>query len=195
VWVRYQDAIAPGSGISRLTFLVQARGRPEELAGSIRELIARLDPELPVLNLQTMDQILYDSTGSPRFYMVLMSTFGGIAILLAAVGFYGVMAYAVGRRTHELGVRVALGASTARIRWMVVRQGALITTIGIGLGLAGCVALAGVLESFLYGISPTDPLTYGVLVVVVAVVGLLACYVPARRATRVDPSIALRDHP
>jgi putative ABC transport system permease protein len=195
VWVRYQDAIAPGSGISRLTFLVQARGRPEELAGSIRELIARLDPELPVLDLQTMDQILYDSTGSPRFYMVLMSTFGGIAILLAAVGFYGVMAYAVGRRTHELGVRVALGASTARIRWMVVRQGALITTIGIGLGLAGCVALAGVLESFLYGISPTDPLTYGVLVVVVAVVGLLACYVPARRATRVDPSIALRDHP
>jgi putative ABC transport system permease protein len=192
VWVRYQDAIAPGSGISRLTFLVQARGRPEELAGSIRELIARLDPELPVLNLQTMDQILYDSTGSPRFYMVLMSTFGGIAILLAAIGFYGVMSYAVGRRAHELAVRVALGASTARLRWMVVRQGVMITAIGIALGLAGCLALTRVVESFLYGTSPTDPLTYGLLVTIVAAVGLAACYVPARRATRVDPLTALR---
>jgi len=175
-----------------MSFVVQTGVPPEELAAPVRTLIARLDPELPVLGLRTMDRIVYDSMQRRRFTMSLMGAFGGIAILLAAIGFYGVMSYAVGRRTHELGVRVALGASMGRIRWMVVRQGAVIIVIGIGFGLAGCLALTRVVESFLYGISPTDPATYVTLVTLVAAVGLAACYVPARRATRVDPLTALR---
>jgi putative ABC transport system permease protein len=178
---------------NRMTFLIKsAAGRPQDLAGPVRELIAGLDARLPIEYMQTMDDLVYESASLPRFYMVLMGVFGSIAILLALIGFYGMMSFSIGRRTRELGVRVALGASPAAIRRMVLRQGTVVVAIGIAVGLGGCLAVTRLLESFLYGLDPTDPLTYGALTAFVAVVGLLACYVPARRATRVDPLTALR---
>ena len=187
VWVRLEHNPA-----ARMAFVVGTSLAPGQLTEPVRDLIARLDPELPVRNLRSMDRIVYDMMDDQRFSTSLMGSFGGIAILLAAMGSYGVMAYAVAQRTRELGVRVALGASAARLRWMVLRRGAVITAIGIGLGLAGSLALSRVVEAFLFGVSATDRTTYGFLVAVVAVVGLAACYFPARRATRVDPVIALR---
>jgi ABC-type antimicrobial peptide transport system permease subunit len=187
-WIDFRSGEDDG-----MTFLVEARGRPQELAGPVRELIAEIDPLLPIQRVQTMADLVYESAELPRFYMVLMSVFGGIAIVLALIGFYGMMAFSIARRTRELGVRVALGASPAALRRMVLRQGAGVVAVGIGIGLAGCLAVTRLLESFLYGLSPTDPLTYGALTAFVAAVGLLACYIPARRATRVDPLTALRE--
>lgn len=188
VWI---DFLSGGS--ARMTFLVQARGRPQDLARPVRELVAEIDPRMPIEDLRTMDDVVYESASVPRFYMTLMAVFGTIAVLLAVIGFYGLMAFSIGRRTRELGVRVALGASPPAIRRMVLRQGAVIVGIGIGLGLAGCFAVTRLLESFLYGVSPTDLLTYASLTALVAAVGLVASYVPARRATRVDPLTALRE--
>jgi putative ABC transport system permease protein len=188
VWVDFLSG-----GDRRMTFLVQARGQLQDLARPVRELLAEIDPRLPIEYLRTMDDIVYESASLPRFYMTLMGVFGSIAVLLALIGFYGLMAFSVGRRTRELGVRVALGASPPMIRRMVLRQGSVIVGIGIILGLAGCFAVSRLLESFLYGVSPTDPLTYATLTALVAAVGLLASYVPARRATRVDPLVALRE--
>jgi putative ABC transport system permease protein len=187
VWVRYRDAPHV-----LMTFIVQASGDPRALAAPAVELVRRLDPELPVLELQTMDALLAGSVGLPRFYLTLMSIFAGIAILLAAIGFYGVMAYAVGRRTRELGIRVAIGASPGRLQGMVLRQGMTRVAIGVALGLFGCLASSRVLESVLFGFSATDPTIYGVFAGVVAAVGLVACYLPARRATRVDPLTSMR---
>ena len=188
VWIRYRD-----SPDARMTFLMQVGGAPAELAQPVRALVARIDPELPFWTLMTMDEVVYRSVSQARFYMTLMGIFGGIAILLAAIGFYGVMAHAVGRRTHELGIRLTLGASPRALRWMVLRQGATLVAVGVAVGLAGCFAVLRLIESWLYGVSPTDPLTYAVLVAVVIVVGLAASYVPARRATRIDPLEAMRN--
>jgi predicted permease len=187
VWVRYADD--PGS---RLTVIVQAREDPVAFAAPVRELIARLDPELPVNDVRTMDEILSASVSLPRFYVVLMSTFSGIAILLATVGFYGMMAYVVSRRTHELGVRVALGASPGALKAMVLRQGAIVAALGISVGLAGCWALRRSLESLFFGVRTTDPVVYVALVAGTIACSFLACYIPARRATRVDPLTSLR---
>ncbi|HEX9699937.1 MAG TPA: FtsX-like permease family protein, partial [Acidobacteriota bacterium] len=188
VWIDFLSGGSP-----RMTFLLQARGRPQDLAGPAREIVAEIDPSMPIDHLRTMDDVVYESANGPRFYMTLMGVFGTIAVLLAVIGFYGLMAFSVGRRTRELGVRVALGASPSVIRRMVLRQGSLIVGVGIALGLAGCFAVSRLLESFLYGVSPTDPLTYASLTALIAAVGLAASYVPARRATRIDPLTALRE--
>jgi putative ABC transport system permease protein len=188
VWIDFLSGGSP-----RMTFVVQARGRPEDLAGPVRERVAEIDPRMPIGDLRTMDDVVYQSANNPRFYMTLMGVFGSIAVLLAVIGFYGLMAFSVGRRTRELGVRVALGASPSAIRRLVLRQGGGIVGAGIALGLAGCFAVSRLLESFLYGLSPTDPLTYASLTTLIAAIGLIASYVPAWRATRVDPLIALRE--
>ncbi len=176
----------------RMSFVVEARGRPQDLARPVRELLAEVDPLMPIEYLQTMDEVVYESASLPRFYMVLMGIFGGIATLLAVIGFYGVMAFSIGRRTRELGVRVALGASPRAIRRLVLVQGGSIVATGLVVGLAGCFAATRLLESLLYGVSPIDPPTYAALTALLAVTGLVACYLPARRATRVDPLVTLR---
>jgi putative ABC transport system permease protein len=139
-----------------------------------------------------MAQIAAESVSRRKFAMQLVGLFGVLALLLAGVGIYGVIAYSVTQRTREIGIRVALGASrTAILRW-VLRQGMILTVAGIAVGLIGAVALTRLLRSLLFGVGPMDVVTYGVLAVVLGVVALIACYVPARRATKVDPLIALR---
>jgi putative ABC transport system permease protein len=133
-----------------------------------------------------------DVLAQPRLYMVLLAIFAGVALLLAGIGIYGVISQTVQQRTHEIGVRMALGAARGAVLGMVVRQGMLLIGIGLGAGLAGAFALTRLMEALLYGVSATDPLTYLGVALLLAVVALVACYIPARRAASIDPMNALR---
>jgi putative ABC transport system permease protein len=139
-----------------------------------------------------MDQLLGNSIAQRRLTLVLLASFAALALLLAAVGIYGVISYAVRQRTHEFGIRLALGARARDVLALILKQGLKLTLIGIGLGLLAAYALTRLLESLLFGVRPTDALTFGVIVVVLLGVALLACWIPARRATKVDPLVALR---
>ena len=139
-----------------------------------------------------MDEILANSVTRPRLQTILLGAFGGLALLLAAVGIYGVMSYSVSRRTGEIGIRMALGASQWDVLALVCGQGLRLILIGVAAGLALAFGLTRLMSKILFGISPTDPLTFAIVVLVLAAVALLACYLPARRATHVDPIIALR---
>ncbi|HET6647137.1 MAG TPA: FtsX-like permease family protein [Pyrinomonadaceae bacterium] len=140
-----------------------------------------------------MDQLVRDSLKARRFNLVLLSALAALALSLAAVGIYGVMSFTTGQRTHEIGVRMALGARTTDIIRLVVRQGMALTLIGIVVGLVASVALTRFLSSLLFDITSTDPVTFAGITILLAAVALLACYIPARRATKVDPLVALRD--
>jgi ABC-type antimicrobial peptide transport system permease subunit len=139
-----------------------------------------------------MEQMVSGSVGRQRFYATLIAIFAGVALVLSAVGLYGVIAYAVSQRTHELGVRVALGATGDRITRMVIGEGLALTAAGIVLGMIGAIAMGEVVSSLLFGITPRDPLTLGVVVITLAAIATLASWLPARRAARVDPLIAMR---
>ncbi|HEU4585094.1 MAG TPA: ABC transporter permease [Gemmatimonadaceae bacterium] len=164
----------------------------EALLGSIRERLRAIDPNVPIYQARTIDQLLGESVAKPRFYMLLLGAFALCALVLAAIGIYGVMAYVVGQRTHEIGVRMALGARGDQVLREVVARGMRPALVGLVAGIAGAFALTGVLSKLLYGVSATDPLTFIGVVLVLAAVALLANLVPARRAARVDPAIALR---
>lgn len=165
---------------------------PLTLMQSVREQVRALDRDLPVFGERTMSQVAAESVSRRRFAMQLVGLFGILALLLAAVGIYGVIAYSVTQKTREIGIRVALGASrTAILRW-VLKQGMILTIAGVVIGLVGALALTRLLRSLLFGVGPTDLVTYGVLAIVLTIVALIACYVPARRATKVDPLVALR---
>ncbi len=165
---------------------------PTALTQSVREQVRALDRDLPVFGERTMTQVAAESVSRRRFTMQLVGLFGVLALLLAAVGIYGVISYSVTQRTREIGIRVALGASRSAILRWVLKQGMVLTMAGVVVGLVGALALTRLLRSLLFGVGPTDILTYGVLAGVLTIVALIACYVPARRATRVDPLIALR---
>jgi len=139
-----------------------------------------------------MDQVMAQSTGDAQFYMSLFGIFAGIAVLLAVIGIYGVMSYFVSERTHEIGIRVALGALPSDIVSLVGKLGLKLTLIGVAIGAALAIGLTRLIAEFLFGVKPTDPVTYAVVAVALAGVALLACYIPARRASRVDPMVALR---
>lgn len=142
--------------------------------------------------IRSMDEIISRSTARQEFNMLLLSIFGGLALVLAAIGIYGLMAFTVEQRTQEIGIRMALGAGAAALRGMIVRQGMLLAFIGIALGLASAYGLTRLLTAFLFGVKPVDPLVFAAVPVVLALVSLLAIWVPASRATRIDPALALR---
>ncbi|MGH9673822.1 MAG: FtsX-like permease family protein, partial [Bryobacteraceae bacterium] len=147
---------------------------------------------LPVSDIRTMDEVVSRSTSRQRFNMLLMGVFGGVALFLAAIGIYGLMAYVVQQRTQEIGIRLALGAETGDVRRMVVFQGMLLAVAGIGLGLAAAFGLTRVISTFLFGVDPRDPLVFVAAPLTLAAISLFAVWIPARRATRIDPVVALR---
>jgi putative ABC transport system permease protein len=171
---------------------MRATGDPAELANSIRRQAAQIDPELPVYAVKTMEELLGASVAEPRLNLILLGSFAGLALLLATVGIYGVLAYSVTQRTREIGIRLALGALPGDALLLVVRQGLLLTLAGVALGLAGSQALARFLSPLLFDVTPTDPLTYAAVSALLLSVALAACCVPARRAARVEPIVALR---
>ncbi|HEV2379823.1 MAG TPA: FtsX-like permease family protein [Terriglobia bacterium] len=177
---------------SREMFLVvRSDGDAASLTASVRGAIRGLDRDLPA-DMQTMNQLLSDSVSQPRFRTLLLGVFAGLALLLAAVGIFGVMAYVVSRRTQEIGVRMALGASRTSVLGMVLGEGLRVVLIGVAIGLVEAFALSRLIKSLLFGVEAADPATFIAVPLVMIVVALAACYVPARRATKVDPMVALR---
>ena len=183
VWKRARKPVSD----LRLAFTRQ-NGRPE--VG--RSASTWLDPNLPFANLRTLDDVIGESLFGERMMAFLSVCFGLLAALLAALGLYGVLAYWVAQRTQEVGIRVALGASPAKIRSLVLWQGMRLTIAGVVLGIVGALALSQLVRSILFGIGAMDPLTFVAVGLLLVMVSLLPCYIPARRATRVDPLIALR---
>jgi putative ABC transport system permease protein len=171
---------------------VRGAGDPSALVASVRAQVAAVDPELALFNVQTAESALAGSLAPRRFNAWLLAVFAGVALTLAIVGVYGVLSYAVTQRTREMGVRLALGASSGQILRMVVGDGMRLVALAVGLGIASALALGRVLESLLYGVTAQDPLTFGSVAGVLALTALAACYVPARRATRIDATAALR---
>jgi putative ABC transport system permease protein len=159
---------------------------------AIKARIAELDPSQPVTKVRTLEQVIERSSGPQRLLAELLSAFAAAALLLAALGIYGVVSYAVSRREREIGVRMALGAQRRDVLQMIVREGMKLSLLGVLCGVTAALALARLLAGFLYGISATDPLTYALVAVALSLVAALASLLPARRATRVDPAIALR---
>ena len=175
-----------------MTLVIRTEGDPEAMVPAVRRELSAIDPDQPVSDVRTMKQVMADTVGRARFNTLLLGLFAGLATLLAAVGIFGVMNYSVTLRTREIGLRMALGAQPARVLMLVLRQGLALTLIGIGVGLAGALALTRVMSGLLYGVEATDPATFAAIVPLLAVVSLVACYIPARRATRVDPLTALK---
>jgi putative ABC transport system permease protein len=175
------------------TLVVRTKNEPMGLAGLIRHEVAALDPEQPVARVATLDELMEASTAQPRFRTFLLGSFAGVALLLSAIGIYGVMAYTVSRRTREVGVRMALGARPVDILRLVFGESITLTLLGVGFGLVGAYAVTRVMKTLLFGVTSTDPFTFTSVTLLLCSVALLASYIPARRAMRVDPMAALRD--
>jgi predicted permease len=179
-------------GLGQSTIIARTAGNPMSLAKAIEQVVWSVDKYAPIRHVKTVDQILSDSAAQPKFQAVLLGSFSALALFLAVIGIYGVISYSVVQRTHEIGVRMALGAQPRDVMRLVLGQGAILALIGIAIGLAGALALTRFLQSQLFEIKANDPLTFAGVAILLMVAALLACYIPARRATRVDPMIALR---
>jgi len=173
--------------------VVRADGSPEALLPSIRQRIAKMDASLALANVNTMDQWLSNSAAQPRLNTVLLTTFAVVALVIAAIGIYGVLAYSVNQRTREIGLRMALGATPARVLNLIVHEGMKMVLAGVVIGLVGGLALGKAVSSLVFGVAVHDPMTFVVVAVVLIVIALAACVIPARRAARVDPMVALRE--
>ncbi|HXR38673.1 MAG TPA: FtsX-like permease family protein, partial [Terracidiphilus sp.] len=177
----------PGIGV-----VVRSRNASVGLADAIRRVTGEMSKDRVLWDFETIEEIISDSLAAKRFAMMLLGAFAAAAVLLASVGIYGLISYFVGQRTHEIGVRIALGAQRRNVLGLVVGQGFALTLVGIACGLAGAVGMTRFLSTLLYGVRPTDPLTFAAVAALLAGVALLACYIPARRASKVDPIVALR---
>ncbi len=175
-----------------LTLVVRGRGDTSSLATAVRNEIRAFDKSVPLYNVKTLDEVVATSIAQQRASMLLLTAFAGVALLLAVIGIYGITAYYVTQRTHEIGVRMALGAQPRDVLRLVVGQGFKLTLAGLALGLLSAFALTRALATLLFNVSPTDPYTFAFGALLLAAVALLACYIPARRATKVDPMVALR---
>ncbi len=178
--------------VRRMAIVVRAEADPAAMANVVSRQVFALDPEQPVSHMKTMERLISTSAAGPRFRTLLIGLFAGLAILLAAVGLYGVISYTIGQRTREIGIRMALGASPGNVLSLVVRQGMTLALGGLALGLCASWALTRLIKDFLFNVSATDPATFAAIAAMLACVALLACYLPARRAMKVDPMVALR---
>jgi predicted permease len=177
---------------TQMTVYVRASGDPAAAAAAVRQAAQRLDANLPIFDMKSMEVQVDESLFVERMVAVLSIAFGVLAALLAAIGLYGVMAYAVARRTREIGIRMALGAERSRVLWMVLKEVALLAAVGIAAGSVAAVWLTRRVEAQLFGISPNDPATLAGAMLLLGLVAMLAGYIPARRATTIDPMLALR---
>jgi len=175
-----------------MTVIIKAAGDPNQLIAAVRQQVKALDPDQPIYSVRTMDDIRAESVAPERLNLTLLSIFAGIALVLAVVGIYGVMSYTVTQRTHEIGIRMAIGAQPRDVFRMVIGQGMMLALIGVVCGLIGAFGLTRLMASMLFGIEPTDPMTFAAIAVLLTGVALVACYVPGRRATKVDPVVSLR---
>ena len=183
---------AQSPDVSRMAIVVRTAGNPASFASAVRREISKLDSELPVSNVRTMEQVLSDSLMLRRVSMLLLLVFASLALTLATVGVYGLTAYSVSRRTHEIGLRVALGANQSQILRLVVGRGLLTSLIGAAVGVAAALMLTRGLAGMLYGVTATDPMVFAGVPLLLIAVSVLASYIPARKATRIDPLVALR---
>ena len=179
-------------GLHEMTFAIRTVLPPLAIAGAVRRVVAETDPAIPVADMKTEKQQIAESIGTERLFAGLVRAFGLVAALLAAIGLYGVMAYAVARRTVEIGIRLALGAHRSGVQWMVLRQSLWMVALGLAIGIPAALALTRFVQKTLYGIQPTDPPSFAAAVIVMTAVGAVAAWIPARRAARVDPIQALR---
>jgi putative ABC transport system permease protein len=175
-----------------MTYVVRTANDPTTMLQAIKGEVWAVNKNLPFASIYTVDDLVSRSLGERRFNLLLLGAFAVIALTLASVGIYGLISFSISRRTHEIGVRMALGAARRDIMKLVLREGLMLTAVGVALGFAASIALTRLLASLLYGVSATDPLTFIAIPVILAGVALVACFVPARRATRVDPMVALR---
>jgi putative ABC transport system permease protein len=175
-----------------MTLVVRTTNDPTALIPALRQQVSNLDPELPFFYINTIEQGMARSLDTKRLTNVLLTGFAATALLLALIGIYGVMSLSVGSRTNEFGIRLALGARWGDVLWLVIGQGLKLTLAGVALGLGGAFGLTRLLESLLFGVEATDPLIFGGVAIVLILTALAACYIPARRATKVEPLIALR---
>jgi len=178
---------------SEMSLLVRTNSDPLATASSVQSLLKSMEKEILVEKVNSMEQRLYLSVAPQRLNLILLATFGLVALMLAAIGIYGVMAYTVSQRTREIGIRMALGARTEDVLKLVVRNGMSLALVGALVGLAGSYGLTRLMRSLLFGVTPTDPMTFSVVTASLLLVAFLACYLPARRATKVDPLVALRN--
>jgi len=173
-------------------FVIRARGRPESLASAVRHSIHAVDKDTAIVSVKTMEDIVSESIWQKRLWSVLFALFATVALLLAAVGIYGVMSYLVSQRTREIGIRMALGARRGNVLALVIGRGLMLVAVGLAVGLSGALALSQIIKSLIFGVTASDPVTFVTAPVVLTLVASIACYIPARRAARVDPVIALR---
>ncbi len=178
--------------VSGLSLVARTSSAPHELVGAIRREVTQLDSDLPVSEVATMEEVVAESIWQPRLYATLFAVFGGGALVLALIGIYGVMAFLVQTRTHEIGVRMALGATARDVFTLIVGRGMKLTAIGVLIGVAGAAALTRLMHSLLFNTSATDPITFILIPVMLSLAAFFACYIPARRAAKVDPLVALR---
>src|SRR5258708_17043397 len=184
---RFWPLLANGVG-----WVARTTGSPGGVISGIREGEAKVDSSAVIYNTRPMEEIVANSIAKQRLTMILLSVFSALALLLSAVGIYGVISYLTGQRTHEIGIRVALGASASDVLRMILEEGMRITLIGVGIGVAAALGLTRLIAKVIYGVSASDPLTFFGVAILLSAVALMACYVPARHAMRVDPIIALR---
>jgi putative ABC transport system permease protein len=192
LYVPYRQPLFANWTVRPMYIVVRTAADPLGAVATVRREIARIDRDQPIADVRTMEERIGRSLAGRRFNMVLLASFASLALTLAAIGIYGIAAYSVTERTHEIGVRLALGAQRRDVMTMILAQGMAMTAIGTAIGVASALLLARVMSSLLFGVSAADPVTFAAIPVLLAAVAFVACYVPARRATRVDPLVALR---
>ena len=175
-----------------MTVTVKTTNDPQAILSSVQNEVRQMDKDLPIFAVKTLDEYVSDSVSTPRFNTTLLTLFAAVALVLTVVGLYGVMSYSVAQRTNEIGIRMALGAQTRDVLRLIVGQGFRMVVIGLVIGLAGAYGLTRLMASLLFGVGAKDPVTFAIVAPVLALVALLACYLPARRASKVDPIEAIR---